>query len=119
MSEFNQELVRALANGDQEAHEQIKSLPAAVRMGLGLAVDKLRQDENIIPMSSGLSVYDKPKSSYIDDDAVREAMQRRMDIERENRERQEAAKEAFIEEQTRLAVERSHAGLTRNDRLPR
>lgn len=117
--EFNQELVRKLAMGDPEAHEQIKSLPLTVRMALGTAVDQLRRDENIVPMNSGFSVYEQKKSSYVDDDAVREAMQRRMDIERENRERQEKAREEFIKEQTKLAMDRARAGLPRNDRLPR
>ncbi|MEH7339209.1 hypothetical protein [Priestia megaterium] len=117
--EFNKELITALAHGDAQAQEQIKTLPTSVRMALGLAVDQLRRDENIIPMNGGFSVFEQKKSSYVDDDAVREAMQRRMDIERENRERQEQAQEAFIAEQTRLAMERSRAGLPRNDRLPR
>ncbi|MFS0621781.1 hypothetical protein [Priestia megaterium] len=119
MSEFNQELVKALAHGDAQAHEQIKTLPTSVRMALGLAVDQLRRDENIVPMNGGLSVYEEKKSSSIDDESLREAMQRRMDIERENREFQEKAREEFIKEQTRLAMERSRSGLPRNDRLPR
>ncbi|WP_337050733.1 hypothetical protein [Priestia megaterium] len=119
MSEFNQELVKALAHGDAQAHEQIKTLPTSVRMALGLAVDQLRRDENIVPMNGGFSVFEQKKSTYVDDDAVREAMQRRMDIERENRERQEKAQEAFIAKQTKLAMERSRSGLPRNDRLPR
>ena len=117
--EFNKELITALAHGDAAAHEQIKDLPLHVRMSLGNAVDQLRRDENIVPMNNGFSVYEQKKSAYVDDDAVREAMQRRMDIERQNREFQEKAREEFIKEQTRLAVERGRTGLPRNDRLPR
>lgn len=120
MSEqFNKELVKALAHGDAAAHEQIKNLPTSVRMALGLEVDKLRRDENIVPMNGGFSVFEQKKSSYVDDDAVREAMRQRMEIERKNREFQEQAKEKFIAEQTRMAVERARLGLPRNDRLPR
>jgi hypothetical protein len=119
MSEFNPEFIKALAHGDKEAHEQIKELPLTVRMALGTAIEKLRRDENIIPMSGGMSIYEQKKSSYVDDEAVREAMQRRMDIERENREFQEKAREEFIMEQTRLAMDRARAGLPRNDKLPR
>ncbi|WP_110111311.1 hypothetical protein [Bacillus sp. CGMCC 1.16541] len=117
--EFNKELVRALANGDKGAFQQIQNLPTPVRMALGIEVDKLRRDENIIPMSNDFSVFEQKKSSYVDDDAVREAMRKRMEIDRQNRERQEKAREEFIKEQTRLAVERARAGLPRNDRLPR
>ncbi|QTB23709.1 hypothetical protein J1907_06410 [Lysinibacillus sphaericus] len=119
MANFNSDLVRKLAMGDAEAHEEIKSLPLTVRLSLGNAVDQLRRDENIVPMSSGMSVYEQQKSAYVDDDAVREAMQRRSEIEKVNRERQEKAREEFIKEQTRQAVERARSGLTRNDRLPR
>jgi hypothetical protein len=119
MSQFNPELVKALANGDAGAHEQIKNLPTSVRMALGLAVDKLRRDENIVPMNGGFSVFEQKKSAYVDDDAVREAMRQRMEIERANRERQEKFREEFIKEQTRLAMDRARAGLPRNDRLPR
>jgi hypothetical protein len=119
MANFNPELVKKLAMGDAEAHEEIKSLPLTVRLSLGNAVDQLRRDENIVPMNSGFSVYEQKKSSYVDDDAVREAMRQRVEIEKANRERQEQAREKFIAEQTRLAVERARSGLTRNDRLPR
>jgi hypothetical protein len=119
MGNFNPELVKALAHGDNEAFEQVKGLPLIERMALGNAVDQLRRDENIVPMSSGISIYEQKKSHYVDDDAVREAMQRRMDIERENREFQEKAREEILKEQTRLAMDRARAGLPRNDRLPR
>ncbi|PFP44842.1 hypothetical protein COK01_26365 [Priestia megaterium] len=119
MANYNPEFIKALAMGDKEAYEQVKDLPLLERMSIGNAVDQLRRDENIVPMNGGMSIYEQKKSSYVDDDAVREAMQRRMDIERENRERQEKAQEAFIAEQTRLAMERSRSGLPRNDRLPR
>lgn len=119
MSEFNPELIRALANGDAQAYETIKNLPSPVKMAIGLEVDKLRRDENIVPMNSGFSIFEQKKSAYVDDDAVREAMKRRIEIERENRERLEKAREEFIKEQTRLAVDRARAGLPRNDRFPR
>jgi hypothetical protein len=119
MSEFNPEFIKALAHGDKEAHEQIKELPLIERMAIGNAIDQLRRDENIVPMNGGISIYEQKKSSYVDDDAVREAMQKRMDIERENREHQEKAREEFIREQTRLAMDRARAGLPRNDKLPR
>ncbi|WP_338782490.1 hypothetical protein [Metabacillus sp. FJAT-52054] len=119
MTNFNPDFIRALAHGDAEAHEQVNKLPLIERMSIGNAVDQLRRDENIVPMSSGMSIYEQTKSDYIDDDAVSEAMQRRMDIEKQNREFQEQAREKMIAEQTRLAMERARSGLKRNDRLPR
>ncbi|MCI2257222.1 hypothetical protein L2D08_23200 [Domibacillus sp. PGB-M46] len=114
MTNFNPELIKALAHGDEAAHEQIKSLPLTVRMALGTAVDQLRRNENIVPMDSNMTVYEQKKSKYIDDEAVRQAMQERMDIERKNREFQEKAREEFIKQQTKLAVDRARAGLPRN-----
>lgn len=89
------------------------------RLAIGNAVDELRRKENIVLMSSGMSIYEQKKSSYVDDDAVREAMHQSMEIEKANRERQEKARKEFIKEQNRQAVERARGGLTRNDRLPR
>ncbi|MDR4946511.1 hypothetical protein [Neobacillus cucumis] len=121
MAEFSKELIRALANGSKEAYEEIKNLPLALRMAIGVEVDKLKREENIVPMDggAGFSIYEQKKSNYVDDDAVRESMQRMMDIRKENEERAEKAREEFIKEQTRHAVERARSGLTRNDRLPR
>ncbi|WP_255286631.1 hypothetical protein [Bacillus sp. AFS076308] len=118
--EFSKELIRALANGSKEAYEEIKNLPLAVRMAIGVEVDKLRRDENIVPMDGGgFSIFEQKKSKYVDDDAVRESMQRMMDIRKENEERAEKSREEFIKEQTRQAVERARSGLPRNDKLQR
>lgn len=116
---YNPELIRALAHGDNEAHEQIKDLPLIARMAIGAAVDELRRTENIVSMSSGMSIFEQKKSNYVDDDAVREAMQKRMDIERENREFQEKAREEALAEKIKEASERGRARLKRNDLLGR
>jgi hypothetical protein len=97
MAEFNQELVKALAHGDAEAHEQIKSLPLTVRMALGTAVDQLRRDENIVPMNSGFSIYEQK-------------------LLREADEKREAIRKEFLEKEIKAKVERARAGLTMNDR---
>ena len=119
MGRFNPEFIKALAHGDTQAFEEVNKLPLIERMAIGNAVDQLRRDENIVPMNSGMSVYEQRKSSIVDDDAVREAMQRQMDIARQNREFQEKAQEEFIIQQTKMAMDRARAGLPRNDRLPR
>jgi len=116
---YNPELIRALAHGDNEAHETIKDLPAMNRIAIGAAVEELRRTESIVPMSGGMSIYEQKKSSYVDDEAVRASMQKMMDTQKENRELVKAATEKAIQEQTRQAVERSRVGLTRNDSLGR
>lgn len=86
MANFNPEFIKRLAMGDDEAYEQIKGLSTLEKMSIGNAVDELRRKENIVPMSSGMNIYEQKKSSYVDDDAVREAMATRMEIEKQNRE---------------------------------
>lgn len=117
MAEFNQELVKALANGDKEAHEQIKSLPLTVRMALGTAVDQLRRDENIVPMDGGgFSLYEQKTSSYSNDEEVANALAERNRLLREAEERKEKIRQEFIEKEIKAKVERARAGLAMNDR---
>lgn len=116
MSEFNQELIKALAHGDAEAHEQIKSLPLTVRMALGTAVDQLRRDENIIPTSSGFSIYEQKTSSYSNDEDVANALAERNRLFREAEERREKIRQEHLEKEIKARVERARAGLAMNDR---
>ncbi|MEY9865375.1 hypothetical protein ABIE66_000754 [Peribacillus sp. B2I2] len=115
MAEFNQELVKALAHGDAEAQEQIKSLPLTVRMALGTAVDQLRRDENV-PMNSGFSFYEEKKSSYSNDEEVANALAERNRLLREAEERKEKIRQEFLEKEIKAKVERARAGLAMNDR---
>lgn len=117
MAEFNQELVKALANGDAQAMEEIKSLPLTVRMALGTAVDQLRRDENIVPMNGGgFSLYEQPKNSYTNDEDVANALAERNRLLREAEERREKVRQEFIEKEIKAKVERARAGLSINDR---
>jgi hypothetical protein len=116
MAEFNQELVRALANGDAQAHEQIKALPTPVKMALGMEVDKLRRTENIIPMNNGFSLYEEKKSSYSNDEEVANALAERNRLLREAEERREQIRQEFLEKEIKAKVERARAGLAMNDR---
>lgn len=117
MSKFNPEFIKRLAMGDDEAFAQIKDLPITERMSIGSAVQEMRDKENIVPMSSGMSIYAEKASSY-DEEGVVEAMRLRMEREKEARENAEKAREEFIRQQTEAAVNRSRSGLPRNDRLP-
>lgn len=117
MSKFNTEFIKRLAMGDDEAFEQIKSLPITERMSIGSAVEELRRTENIVPKSSGMSIYEEKASSY-DEEGVAEAMRNRMEQEKAAQEQAAKMREEFIAEQTKNAIERSRNGLPRNDRLP-
>lgn len=114
---YNPELIRALAHGDEQAHEQIKDLPLINRMAIGAAVDEMRRAESIVPMSSGMEIYEAQPSKFVSDDAVRESMQKMMDTQKENRRLAKEATQKAIEKQTREAIERGRAGLKRNDFL--
>jgi hypothetical protein len=118
MPKFNPEFIRRLAMGDDEAFDQIKGLSLTERTSIGYAVRELRDKENIVPMSSKMSIYEEKSSSY-DEEGVAEAMRLRMEQEKAAREHAEKMREEFIEKQTRMAVERARSGLPRNDRLPR
>jgi len=116
MAEFNHELVKALANGDQEAHEQIKNLPTPVKMALGMEVDKLRREENIVPMNNGFSLYEEKKSSYSNDDEVANALAERNRLLREAEEKREKVRQEFLEKEIKAKVERARARLAMNNR---
>ena len=116
MAEFNQELVRALANGDSEAHEQIKDLPLAVKMSIGMAVDELRRTENIVPMNSGFSIYEQKKVTQEDEDALGKALAERNRLLREAEENREKIRQEHIEKEVKARVERARAGLMMNQR---
>ncbi|PRS26908.1 hypothetical protein C6W19_24235 [Bacillus sp. RJGP41] len=116
MSEFNPEFIKALAHGDTDAHEQLKSLPLTVRMALGTAIEQLRRDENIIPMSGGISIFEQKKSSYVDDEAVGKALAERIQREKELEAKKEKDREAFIEQVAKEQANRARAGLRRSDR---
>lgn len=116
MAEFNQELVKALANGDVQAHEQIKNLPLPIRMSLGMAVDEMRRTENIVPMNSGFSIYEQQKVSQEEQDALGNALAERNRLLREAEERREAMRQEVIEKEIKAKVERARAGLAMNDR---
>lgn len=118
VTNFNPEFIKRLAMGDDEAFGQIKGLPLTERMAIGSAVEALRRTENIVPMSSGMSIYEEKTSSY-DEAGVAEAMRLRMEQDKAAREQAEKAREEFIRQQTEMAVNRARGGLPRNDRLPK
>ncbi|TYR81191.1 hypothetical protein FZC66_04830 [Priestia megaterium] len=116
MSEFNKELVKALANGDKEAQEQIKDLPLTVRMALGTAVDQLRRDENIVPMDSGFSLYEQKKVTQEEQDELGNALAERNKRLREADELREKIRQEHLEKEIKAKVARARAGLSMNDR---
>lgn len=110
--EFNPELVKALAQGDDTAYEEIKSLPIEVRMSLGIEIDKLRREESIVPMESGMSLYVKQKSKYQDDNEVGNALATMIQREKDAKALQEKIRQEHIEKEVKYKVSRARAGLT-------
>lgn len=116
MTNFNPELVKALAHGDAEAHEQIKNLPLTVRMALGTAVDQLRRDENIVPMNSGFSVYEQKKVTQEDQDELGNNLAILLQRQRDAEALKEKIRQKHLEKEIKAKVERARAGLAMADR---
>ncbi|HBZ6979985.1 TPA: hypothetical protein MMJ71_004781 [Salmonella enterica subsp. enterica serovar Typhimurium] len=111
--EFNPELVKALAQGDDAAYEEIKSLPVEVRMALGIEIDKLRREESIVPMDGGkMSLYVKQKSKYQDDNEVGNTLATMIQREKDASTLQEKIRQEHIEKEVKYKVSRARAGLT-------
>ncbi|MGZ9644676.1 hypothetical protein [Bacillus cereus] len=116
MTNFNPELVKALAHGDAEAHEQIKDLPLTVRMALGTAVDQLRRDKNIVPMNSGFSVYEQEKVTQEDQDELGEKLAELLQHQKDAEALKEKIRQEHLEKEIKAKVERARAGLAMSDR---
>jgi len=111
--EFNPELVKALANGDDTAYEEIKSLPVEVRMALGFEIEKLQREESIVPMDGGkMSLYVKQKSKYQDNNEVGNALATMIQREKDASALQEKIRQEHIEKEVKYKVSRARAGLT-------
>ena len=109
---FNPELIRALAHGDDAAHEQIKDLSITEKMSIGMAVDTLKQTENIVTPSKGMSIYEETSSKNFDYDGIAQAVTDRIQNEKDAAEHKEKIRKEQIEKEVRYKVERSRAGLT-------
>ncbi|PQZ45660.1 hypothetical protein CQZ94_29600 [Bacillus sp. MYb209] len=116
MTNFNTELVKALAHGDAEAHEQIKNLPLIMRMALGTAVDQLRRDENIVPMNSGFSVYEQKKVTEEDQDELGKNLATLLQRQKDAEALKEKIRQEHLEKEIKVKVERARAGLAMADR---
>lgn len=113
MTEFNPELIKALANGDQEAQQLITDLPATQKITLGMMVNELREKENIVPMNSGMSIYVEHESNSIDYEGIGEAMAARAKLEREAEEHKEKVREEWLKQVAEKEVARARARLNR------
>ncbi|SNT58748.1 hypothetical protein SAMN05444672_1747 [Bacillus sp. OK838] len=112
MANFNPEFIKRLAMGDNQAFEQIKDLSTLERMTIGHAVDELRRKENIVPVSSGMSIYEEKKSSYTDNEAVGNALAELIQRQKEAEELKEKIRQEHLEKEVKYRVERARAGLT-------
>ncbi|MFD1387648.1 hypothetical protein ACFQ4Z_12635 [Oceanobacillus oncorhynchi subsp. oncorhynchi] len=97
MTNFSEEFIRAMANSDTEAEEMAKGLPASQRVTLGLLVNDMREKEGIVPMKSGISMFEEDKDSLqYDYDGIGQAILNRHQMEREEEERQAKIREENI-----------------------
>lgn len=109
---YNPDLIRALAHGDDAALNQIKDLSITERMAIGMAVDTLKQAENIVTPSKGISIYEDTSSKHFDYDGIAQAVSDRIQNEKDAAEHKEKIRKEQLEKEVRYKVERSRAGLT-------
>lgn len=108
--EYSKEFVNAIAHGDKEATETLRSLPLTMRMGVAMEVDKIRQEQGIVPQNAGFSVYEE-KPMQDRDEAVAESIKRMLDQKRQAEEESRKRHEAYVKQQTEMAIQRSRLGL--------
>ena len=111
--EFNRELIMALAHGDKQAYEQIKTLPSVTRVSIGLEVDKVRQEKAIVPMSNGFSIYEEQKkSSYTNAEDIGKILAANIQAEKEREAEKERVRQEQLEKEVKYKVSRARAGLS-------
>jgi hypothetical protein len=108
---LNEQLVRALANGDAETLDRVNKLPVSMRMSYGLAVDELRRKENIVPMTNGLELYVQPNKAEADENAVGEAFKCILEDKKQKEAEAEKQRQENLEKRVRQETERARAGL--------
>lgn len=108
--EYSKEFINAIAHGDKEATETLSKLPLTMRMGVAMEVDKIRQEQGIVPQNAGFSVYEQ-KSAEDRDAGVAESIKRMLDQKRQAEEESRKRHEAYVEKQVKSAIERSRLGL--------
>lgn len=108
--EYSKEFINAIAHGDKEATETLRSLPLTMRMGVAMEVDKIRQEQGIVPQNAGFSVYEQ-KPMQDRDEAVAESIRKSLEQKRKNEEERRKRHEAYVEKQVKSAIERSRLGL--------
>jgi hypothetical protein len=108
---LNEQLVRALANGDAETLDRVNKLPVSMKMAYGLAVDELRRKENIVPMTNGRELYVQPNKAESDENGVGEAFKRILEEKKAKEEQAERQRQENLEKRVRQETERARSGL--------
>jgi hypothetical protein len=106
---LNEELVRKIAHGEQEALERVNNLPVSVKMAYGLAVDEMRRKESIVPMLNGMEVYVQPNRQESEEDGVSGAFARILEEKKVREAEAEKVRKAHVEKVAKQAAERSRA----------
>lgn len=106
---LNEEIVRRLAHGDNEAVEEVKKLPIPLKMAYGVAADELKRKENIVPMSNNMELFVQKKVNPVEREAVGEALRHHLNKLKENEERMEKARREHLEKVAKQRAERARA----------
>lgn len=115
---YDKDFILALAHGDNGANEQLAKLPTSTRMGIAIEVDKIRQEQNIVPQNAGFRIYEeKPQQDR--DEAVAESIKRMLEQKRQAEEESRKRHEEHVKKQVEYAIERSRLGLPAHKNLNR
>lgn len=109
---YSEELLRALAHGDKEAQAKIKHLPLSERLSIGVAVDTLRTNENIVPMDPGNGIYAKQEQKE-DSDVLGDSLRRILDEKNAKEAEKLRVQEENLQKRAKYEADRARAGLWR------
>lgn len=115
---YDKDFILALAHGDSGANAQLAKLPTSMKMSIAIEVDKIRQEQNIVPQNAGFRIYEeKPQQDR--DEAVAESIKRMLEQKRQAEEESRKRHEAYVKKQVEYAIERSRLGLPSHKNLNR
>lgn len=110
---YNEELVKRLANGEEKANEEIQKMPPSVKLGLGLAAQDFKRKNEVVITEEGFTLYEKKKTVHVSSDDLGQAITNRIKVEDDEKKRQEQIRQERLEKEAKQIAERLRAGLPR------
>lgn len=95
--EYNEDLIRALAHGEKEAQKSIEGLPLSERMSIGVAVDKMRTDERIVPMTNN-GIFAPKEQRRSNHDVLAESLNNLLEEQKRKEQAKIDAQEKYLEQ---------------------